>query len=115
MKCIHGYALGRPCPTCDSAPVSEPTFCRACGASIPHRIGEGRCPECIQHLPAPDVPTYSQLTVRIDGRGLTVIFDDGDGDPSHLQLPNTETNCRLATAEALSGLSNIYDLARKIK
>lgn len=30
--------------------ASEPTFCRACGASIPHRIGEGRCPECIQHL-----------------------------------------------------------------
>jgi hypothetical protein len=26
-------------------------FCRACGASIPHREGEGRCPECIEHLP----------------------------------------------------------------
>jgi hypothetical protein len=29
-------------------------FCRACGASIPHREGEGRCPECIEHLPLPD-------------------------------------------------------------
>lgn len=35
--------------------VTEPTFCRACGASIPHRIGEGRCPECIQHLPTKPV------------------------------------------------------------
>ncbi len=29
----------------------EPTaeFCRFCGASIPHRIGEGRCPKCAHH------------------------------------------------------------------
>lgn len=33
------------------------TFCRACGASIPHRIGEGRCPECMHHMPpAPPAP-----------------------------------------------------------
>lgn len=30
---------------------AEPTFCRACGASIPHRVGEGRCPECMHHEP----------------------------------------------------------------
>lgn len=24
-------------------------FCRACGASIPHREGEGRCSECAHH------------------------------------------------------------------
>lgn len=24
-------------------------FCGACGASIPHRPGEGRCPECKHH------------------------------------------------------------------
>lgn len=31
--------------------VIKSTFCRHCGASIPHRDGEGRCPKCIQHLP----------------------------------------------------------------
>jgi hypothetical protein len=35
--------------------LGEPTFCKACGASIPHRIGEGRCPECIDHLPAEEL------------------------------------------------------------
>lgn len=63
----------------------------------------------------PPPSTYAQLTVRIDGRGFSVIFDDGDGNPSHLQLPNTETNCRVMTGEALSGLKEIYDLARSMK
>lgn len=27
----------------------EKGFCRFCGASIPHRIGEGRCPKCAHH------------------------------------------------------------------
>jgi hypothetical protein len=27
------------------------TFCRYCGASIPHRDGEGRCPKCMHHMP----------------------------------------------------------------
>lgn len=25
-------------------------FCRQCGATIPHRRGEGRCPKCMEHL-----------------------------------------------------------------
>lgn len=28
------------------APQSRDEFCRACGASIPHRYGEGTCPKC---------------------------------------------------------------------
>ena len=31
--------------------LTEAGFCRACGASIPHRVGEGRCSECMHHLP----------------------------------------------------------------
>lgn len=27
------------------------SFCRYCGASIPHRDGEGRCDKCMHHLP----------------------------------------------------------------
>lgn len=35
------------------APVSStnPQFCLSCGASIPHRHGEGRCPRCVEHDP----------------------------------------------------------------
>lgn len=32
----------------DGPPAS---FCRYCGASIPHRDGEGRCDKCMHHLP----------------------------------------------------------------
>lgn len=28
---------------------AAPEFCRQCGASIPHRDGEGRCPACMNH------------------------------------------------------------------
>lgn len=27
------------------------SFCKHCGASIPHRMGEGRCDKCMDHLP----------------------------------------------------------------
>ena len=33
--------------------MAEPTrFCKYCGASIPHRYGEGRCSKCMHHLPS---------------------------------------------------------------
>ena len=38
---IQGAVFGQ-------APVS---FCRSCGASIPHRDGEVRCHDCMHHLP----------------------------------------------------------------
>lgn len=34
-----------------SVPQRGAEFCHSCGASIPHRIGEGRCPDCMEHLP----------------------------------------------------------------
>jgi hypothetical protein len=34
----------------DSLPSNE-QFCRSCGASIPHRRGEGRCEKCVEHDP----------------------------------------------------------------
>lgn len=34
------------------------TFCRHCGASIPHRTGEGRCAHCMEHLPAGEHPPW---------------------------------------------------------
>jgi co-chaperonin GroES (HSP10) len=36
-------------PDVDTVEV-KPGFCRACGASIPHRVGEGRCTECMHYL-----------------------------------------------------------------
>lgn len=33
-------------------------FCGYCGASIPHRAGEGRCDRCMRHLPSDD-PYFS--------------------------------------------------------
>lgn len=35
----------------DSVSQRGSDFCRSCGASIPHRPGEGRCPDCMEHLP----------------------------------------------------------------
>lgn len=35
----------------DTHPLAPSAFCRACGASIPHRCGEGRCDKCLHHLP----------------------------------------------------------------
>lgn len=61
QACVHGVHTREPCSQCDASAdagnkdtTSEQvaTFCRACGASIPHRIGEGRCPECAHHLPS---------------------------------------------------------------
>lgn len=36
---------------CNPEPLEE--FCGYCGASIPHRDGEGRCPECAHHQYVP--------------------------------------------------------------
>ena len=36
-------------------------FCRFCGASIPHRPGEGRCSRCIHHRPEPEpIPPWER-------------------------------------------------------
>ena len=32
------------------------SFCSFCGASIPHREGEGRCPMCMHHIPLKTKP-----------------------------------------------------------
>ena len=36
-------------------------FCEYCGASIPHRSGEGRCPKCVHHRPAEEpIPPWEK-------------------------------------------------------
>lgn len=46
-----------------------PGFCPACGASIPHRLGEGRCPKCIQHRPPSEpVPPWETVAPVTDSK-----------------------------------------------
>ena len=57
-------------------------FCRFCGASIPHRYGEGRCPECEQHNDEhllekkPLVIPYEP--VRLEEERLVIIKFEGE-------------------------------------
>lgn len=40
-------------------------FCRACGADIPPRDGEGTCPDCAPKFVRIEVPAEDPETVRI--------------------------------------------------
>jgi Zn finger protein HypA/HybF involved in hydrogenase expression len=46
FKTLADEYMDHPCPRCGYHPSQEADFCTVCGASIPHRKGEGTCPAC---------------------------------------------------------------------
>jgi hypothetical protein len=50
-------------------------FCRSCGASIPHRHGEGRCEKCMEHDPVWAKREIERLSE------IPCIVESPDGNP----------------------------------